>query len=870
MLEQLGQYKILDRIGSGGMGEVYRARDTRLGRTVAIKVLPATVAGDLDRRERFLREARAAAALSHPNIAVLYEIGQDAGHLFLVFEFVPGEPLSKVIGGRPLNPRRAIQFATQVADALADAHAAGIIHRDIKPDNIVITPKGNAKVLDFGLAVWTAGGAARVQAATTIETGLGAALGTLAYMSPEQARGEAVDERTDIFSLGVALYEMLTGSRPFQGATPAALVLQVVQKPVPPPSSVNHEVPRELDALVARALEKDPAARFDSAATFAAELRAVEHALQARPARTEIIVEPAAVTRPRPSRLPWALALLMIAGAAALWFERDAIDRLWRGSIAPVPSPTIAVIPLEIEDVRSAMALAERPASQADIAARTSAERQDQYFADGLTEDLISRLGQTAGIKVLGRSATRDYRGRSPADLARELHAGVVLTGTVRPQDEAVKVSLELIDPSDGVALWTGQYTRELKDIFAVQAQVAADVARVLRLKLQPTAASERAAARMVDRRAYDTYLRGRQAAAARQLAAAQQLFENAIGMDDGLAEAHAGLAEVLYLESVFAGAVDDPARRTRLKQAAERSYELAPDLPQANLANALASESFDGALGYLKRAIGFDPSYSEAYHQIGDQIADFDPERAIRFYQQALALDPRMDINHADITSCLSMLGRFDEARAELGAASNASNWKAPLRMAIDLDQRDYQSALKTLEQGLMKDAPVFALGYVAVLRMVNRRDDAFREATRLVQTQPGYCEAKAALAGLRTERGQAGVARQLVAPALRAGTAPDVGPSALRCAVTSAAAIGDAGGAAAMIDRIAGDERLLRYWAFEIMGVTGSKTLRRNMFPWTAVHDQPDFVAAHERLDGAYAATRQKIGTLLSDVTP
>src|SRR5215510_9302845 len=168
MLDHLAQYKILERIGAGGMGEVYRARDTRLGRTVAIKVLPAAVAGDLDRRERFLREARAAAALSHPNIAALYEIGQDGDHLFLVFEFVPGEPLSKVIGGRPLNPRRAIQFASQVADALADAHAAGIFHRDIKPDNIVITPKGNAKVLDFGLAKWTAGGAARDEAATLV------------------------------------------------------------------------------------------------------------------------------------------------------------------------------------------------------------------------------------------------------------------------------------------------------------------------------------------------------------------------------------------------------------------------------------------------------------------------------------------------------------------------------------------------------------------------------------------------------------------------------------------------------------------------------------------------------------------------------
>jgi TolB-like protein len=854
MLEQLGHYKILDRIGSGGMGEVYRARDTRLGRTVAIKVLPPDLADDPDRRERFLREARVAAALSHPNIAALYEIGEDSGQLYLVFEFVPGEPLSKVIAGRPLNPRRAMQFATQVADALADAHAVGIVHCDIKPDNIVITPKGNAKVLDFGLAAWTAGGAARTQAAqavTTVATAAGAALGTLAYMSPEQARGEAVDARTDIFSLGVALYEMLTGSRPFQGTTPAALGLQVVEKPVPPPSTINRGVPKELDAVVSRALQKDPTARFDSAAMLAAELRAADREIQDAPARTDVVIAPAAITRPRDSRTVWVLAaaaILTIGGAGALWYERSALTSLWRGMTSKVPQPVIAVIPLELAE-----------------------GGQDPYFADGLTEDLITRLGQTAGIKVLGRSATRNYRGRSPADLARELHAGVVLTGTVRPMSESVKISLELIDPSDGVAMWAGQYTRELTDIFAVQAQVAEDVARALRLKLQPTAASERAAQRVVDRSAYDAYLRGREATAQRRLRVAKDQFAKAIAIDDGLAEAHAGLAEVLHLEAVFAGAADDPVRRTQLKSAAERAYELAPDLPQANLAKALASESFDAALGYLKRAIAFDPSYSEAFHQIGDQIEDFDPERAIKFDRQALALDPRMDINHADIASCLSMLGRFDEARAELDTATNASDWKTPLRVALVLDQGQYDLALQTLEQGnLMREAPIFALGHVTVLRMVNRRDDALREATRLVQAQPASCEAKAVLAGLRAERGQLAQAQQLVAPALKAGAAADVGPSALRCAVTSAAALGDGNAAAAILDRIAGDERLLRHWAFKVMGVTGSKTLRRNMFPWTVVRDQRVFVAARERLDGAYEATRQKIGQLLGSVTP
>ena len=257
MFETLGHYKILDRIGAGGMGEVYRARDTRLGRTVAIKVLTADVAGDPDRRARFLEEARATAALSHPNIAALYEIGEDQDQLFLVFEYVPGETLKNVIAGRPLNPRRAIDLAVQIADALADAHAEGIVHRDIKSDNIIVTPKGNAKILDFGLATWTAGGAERDhagQAATMMATAAGTALGTVAYLSPEQALGERVDHRTDIFSLGIVMFEMLTGRLPFTGTTSTALALQIVQAPAPVPSAVNTFLQPELDRIVGKAM----------------------------------------------------------------------------------------------------------------------------------------------------------------------------------------------------------------------------------------------------------------------------------------------------------------------------------------------------------------------------------------------------------------------------------------------------------------------------------------------------------------------------------------------------------------------------------------------------------------------------------------
>jgi eukaryotic-like serine/threonine-protein kinase len=334
MFESLGDYKILDRIGEGGMGEVWRARDSRLGRTVALKVLDPHVTADPDRRARFLKEARAATALSHPNIAALYAIGEDQGELFLVFEFVPGENLKTVIGGRPLNPRRAIDLAVQIADALADAQAEGIIHRDIKPANIIVTPKGNAKILDFGLAAWTTGGAERQRAAeavTVMVTPPGTTQDTVAYMSPEQALGEQLDNRTDIFSLGIVLFEMLTGKLPFSGATPTALALQIVQAQHPLPSSVNRSLPVELDPIVNKALAKSLDHRYESAVTLSAELRSVGAILDVRSDAAPPASPVAAGHQPRRrTSTGWIVLLIVLAAlTAAAWFQRDSIERLW-------------------------------------------------------------------------------------------------------------------------------------------------------------------------------------------------------------------------------------------------------------------------------------------------------------------------------------------------------------------------------------------------------------------------------------------------------------------------------------------------------------------------------------------------------------
>jgi len=845
MVESLGQYKILERIGAGGMGDVYRARDTRLGRTVAIKVLAASVANDPDRRDRFMREARASAALSHPNIAALYEVGEDQGELFLAFEFVPGETLRKTIGGRPMNPRRAIDLAVQIADALADAHAAGIIHRDIKPDNILVTPKGNAKILDFGLATWTSGGAEREHAAdqqTLMVTGAGTTMGTVAYMSPEQALGERVDHRTDIFSLGIVLYEMLTGKLPFNGTTSTAMALQIVQASAPRPSSVNRALPVELDAIVTKMLAKSLDQRYESAATLAAELRSIGAILDVRTEREEKIQPVIAAGRSRSWIGPLLLVAILAALAATAWFERAPLMRLYRHTFGPAPAPVIAVVPFETD-------------------------RDQTFFADGLADDLITRLGQTQGLKVIGRSATRSYRGRAPVDVARELGAGVVLTGSVRPSGDAVKVSLELVDPSDGTDLWTNQFTRDVKDIFAVQADVAEQVAQALRLKLQPTAASARTASRLVDRRAYELYLQGRQAIAERRTAAAIDLYQRAVAADSGLAEAHAGLAYALHLSS------DSVEAERQLQAAAERAIQLDPDLPEANLAMGLAAPSLAKTLEFLRKTVALDPSFAEAYHQIGDQIQDVDPERSLAFYRKALELDPQLDITYADEAISLAELNRFPEAYqmvaldAQALARRGQRDFAAEMRLTLYLHERQFAKALAEAGKiaGLRSD-PSTWWTYALALQSSGRTADAWDEVSRVIERFPGFCNAKAMYAGLALSRAAKSNGLAIAAALIRDAHQPGESSDALRCGVAAAAATNNPDELAALVRGIAADETRLRAWGRALGAEPGRYQLVGRPYPYGDVMEKPIVVDAMKALDAAYDREREVVKTALS----
>ncbi|HVL69577.1 MAG TPA: protein kinase [Vicinamibacterales bacterium] len=626
----VSHYRLLEEIGAGGMGVVYRAEDVRLGRTVAIKFLPDDVAADPSAVERFRREARAASALTHPNICIIHAIDDHEGRPFLVMELLEGNTLQARIAGQPLPLDEAVRLAAQIADALHAAHQRGIVHRDIKPANIFLTTAGQVKVLDFGLAKVLGAGAAgaALQVTATIPDGLtrvGSAIGTVAYMSPEQARGTEVDARTDLFSFGLVLYEMLTGRQAFSGITTAVVFDAILNRTPPAPSQVNSRVPADLDGLVARLLEKEPAHRPASAADVREALLRVGSGSR-----------PAAV----PARVEQSVAVL--------YFEN------------------------------------------------LSSATDDQYFRDGITEDIITELTKIKNLRVFPRGVVMAWRDKpvNATDVGREARAAFVLTGSLRRAGSRLRITAQLVETRTGHSIWAERYDREMQDVFEVQDEIARAIAQALRITLSPQEEEDISAKPTENLKAYDYYLKGRGYArrvTRSDLETAMQMFDCSIMFDPGFALAYAGLAQVCGL-FYYWHEHRDPWIEKALA-AAERALTLDPQLAEGWAARARIAWSqrrYDEAIGFAQRAIALKPNCEGAYWVLAQ--AYFSTDR----YRDVVALTDRaIEANGEDYNTYLPYVLAYERLGQSDISLRVRAQWAAILERQLETVPEDVRARI-------------------------------------------------------------------------------------------------------------------------------------------------------------------------------
>jgi TolB-like protein/Tfp pilus assembly protein PilF/predicted Ser/Thr protein kinase len=557
----ISHYTILEKLGEGGMGVVYKAEDTKLKRMVALKFLPQYLTGDANEKERFYHEARAASALSHPNITTIYEMGEYEGQLFIAMEYVEGRTLKELAEKEPPSLKKALEIAIQVGEGLAAAHEKGIVHRDIKSENVMVTPKGQAKIMDFGLA--------KAKGATKL-TKIGSTLGTAAYMSPEQAQGEEVDQRSDIFSFGVVLYELLTGKLPFRGEHEAALLYSIVHESPIPISSLRRDLPVPVASVISRALEKDRRVRYQSANQLIADVRRL----------------------------------------AA------------QGATPPRREQSIAVLPFT----------------------NLSADKENEYFSDGLAEDIIDALTRVQGLRVMARTSSFAFRDKETdvREIGARLEVEHILEGSVRRAGNRLRVTAQLVKASDGYHLWSQRFDREMTDVFAIQDEISQAIVDKLRLRLS----GDRPLVKRYTENlaAYDLCLKARyhlRKLTQEGIEAGRRYAEQAIALDPNYAPAYVVMTEY-YMWSAYWGFSNPRDSLTKARAAALEALRL-------------------------------DDTYAEAYSALGASLGagDFDWHAAEQQFSRALELNPSSPIVREKYAHWfLYPLGRVEEALTEMRRA--------------------------------------------------------------------------------------------------------------------------------------------------------------------------------------------------------